>query len=262
VTLWGLERVLERRYLPCKGGSAGHRTWKRDECSRKLHLRKLPDAEATLRRVIGLAPGDAESYLGLERVLVQESKIAEAIGVLEKLAEVEPKRARELYQRMAQYALQIYKDDDAIKYAARAVELNPDDADGHRRLGEMYRSRQDVEHAIAEFRAAITKTIACSSSISSSPTFCSPRAGGRGRPPVSAVVRAAPDEEARHASRAPIHANQPRQRDPGIAGTGSVAPRDRQSAAAYLSPSARRDLRQPHLRARAESEARQCTRIR
>ena len=58
---------------------------------------------------------------------------------------------------MAQYALQTYHDDDAIKYAARAVELNPDDAEGHRKLGEMYRSRQDTEHAITEFRAAITK---------------------------------------------------------------------------------------------------------
>ena len=37
------------------------------------------------------------------------------------------------------------------------MELNPDDAEGHRRLGEMYRSRQDVDHAIAEFRAAIAK---------------------------------------------------------------------------------------------------------
>ena len=123
----------------------------------QLHLRKLADAEATLRRVIELAPGDAESYLALERVLVQENKIADAIAVLEKLVAVEPKRARELYQRMAQYALQLYKDDDAIKYAARAVELNPDDAEGHRRLGEMYRSRQDAEHAIVEFRAAIAK---------------------------------------------------------------------------------------------------------
>src|SRR6202030_1921162 len=50
--------------------------------------------------------------------------------------------------RMAQYALQIYKDDDAIKYAARAVELNPDDAEGHRRLGEMYRSRQEGDPAV------------------------------------------------------------------------------------------------------------------
>ena len=123
----------------------------------QLHLRKLADAEATLRRVITVAPGDADSYLALERVLVQENKTGDAIAVLEKLVAVEPKRARELYQRMAQYALQLYRDDDAIKYAARAVELNPDDAEGHRRLGEMYRQRQDVEHAIVEFRAAIAK---------------------------------------------------------------------------------------------------------
>ena len=90
-------------------------------------------------------------------MLVQENKTGDAIAVLEKLVAVEPKRARELYQRMAQYALQLYRDDDAIKYAARAVELNPDDAEGHRRLGEMYRQRQDVEHAIVEYRAAIAK---------------------------------------------------------------------------------------------------------
>jgi tetratricopeptide (TPR) repeat protein/HEAT repeat protein len=160
VTLWGLERVLEQQLPALRQAfesappdlDAG-----RTLAEAQLHLRRLPDAEATLRRVIELAPGDAESYLALERVLVQESKIAEAIGVLERLTRVEPKRAREIYERMAQYALQIYKDDDAIKYAARAVELNPDDAEGHRRLGEMYRSKQDTDRAIVEFRAAIVK---------------------------------------------------------------------------------------------------------
>ncbi len=160
VTLWGLQHTLEQE-LPGLRRQFGT-TPPDPEAGRTLaealtHLRRLPEAEAALRRVLELAPGDAESYLALERVLVQQTKIAEAIAVLERLAQAEPKRARELYQRMAQYALQIYADDDAIRYAARAVELNPDDAEGHRRLGEMYRSRQDVDHAIAEFRAAIAK---------------------------------------------------------------------------------------------------------
>ena len=160
VSLWGLERIIEGQVAPL---SAAFRSTPPDvEAGRTLaevqiHLRKTADAEATLRRVIQLAPGDSDSYLALERVLVQEGKLQDAIAVLEKLVEVEPKRARELYQRMAQYALQTYHDDDAIKYAARAVELNPDDAEGHRKLGEMYRSRQDTEHAITEFRAAIAK---------------------------------------------------------------------------------------------------------
>ncbi len=107
--------------------------------------------------MIEVAPGDADSYLALERVLVQENKINEAIAVLEKLVAVDPKSARQLYNRMAEYAQQIYRDEDAIKYAARAVELNPDDAEGHHKLGDRYRKKQDIEHAIIEYRAAIAK---------------------------------------------------------------------------------------------------------
>jgi cellulose synthase operon protein C len=160
VTLWGLERVLEQQLPGLRrelGASPPDLEAGRVLAEAELHLRRLSDAEATLHRIIELDPGDADSYLALERVLVQESKIHDAISVLGKLVEVDPRRAREIYERMAQYALQIYEDDDAIKYAARAVELNPDDAEGHRRLGEMYRSKQDADHAIAEFRAAVAK---------------------------------------------------------------------------------------------------------
>ncbi len=160
VTLWGLERLLDQEVPGLKRQFEA--TPPDTDAGRMLgeamtHLRRLPEAEAAFRRVIALEPGDAETYLALERVLVQETKIAEAIDILGKLAQVEPKRARELYQRMAQYALQIYDDDAAIRYGARSVELNPDDAEGHRRLAEMYRSKQDVDHAITEFRAAIAK---------------------------------------------------------------------------------------------------------
>jgi tetratricopeptide (TPR) repeat protein/HEAT repeat protein len=160
VTLWGLERVIDAQVAPLTvlfNGNPPDIEAGRTLAEVQIHVRKVADAEATLRRVIQLAPGDGDSYLALERGLVQQSKLQDAIAVLEKLVVVEPKRARELYQRMAQYALQLYRDDDAIKYAARAVELNPDDAEGHRRLGEMYRSRQDSEHAIVEFRAALAK---------------------------------------------------------------------------------------------------------
>ena len=160
VTLWGLERILEQQLPVLRrqfSASPPDLEAGRVLAEAQLHLRRLSDAEATLRQVIERAPGDSDSYLALERVLVQENKLDEAVSVLEKLAEVEPKRARELYERMAQYELQIYKDEDAIKYAARAVELNPEDAEGHRRLGEMYRSKQDTDRAIVEFRAAIAK---------------------------------------------------------------------------------------------------------
>ena len=160
VALWGLERTLEQQ-LPSLQAAFGARPPDveagRMLAEAQLHLRRLAEADSTLRRLIELAPGDADLYLARERVLVQENQIGEAIGVLEKLVQVEPKRSRELYLRMAEYARQLGRQGDAIEYGSRAVELNPDDADGHRRLGELYRNNQDVDHAIVEFRAALAK---------------------------------------------------------------------------------------------------------
>ena len=160
VTLWTLQHVLERqgpRLAAMFDAQPPDVEAGRTLAEVMTHQRRLPEAESALRKVITLAPGDAESYLALERVLVQQGKLDDAIAILAKLVQVDPKRARETYQRMAQYALQSYKDADAITYAARAVELNPEDAEGHRRLGDMYRSRQDADHAIVEYRAAIAK---------------------------------------------------------------------------------------------------------
>ena len=122
-----------------------------------LRLRQYSDTERVLQRVIEAAPGDVESLSSLERVLVLEHKLREAINVLDKLSASDPKRAREYFQRMASYAAELYQDDEAVRYAARAVELSPDDAEGHKKLGEMYRKRQDVAKSIGEFRQAISK---------------------------------------------------------------------------------------------------------
>lgn len=161
VTLWNFEHVLEQQIpsLQAKFNAnppdveAG-----RMLAEVLLHVpRRIAESEQALRRVIELAPGDTESYLALERVLVQENKTADAIVILEKLIVVDPKSARQVYHRMADYASNLYRDEDAIKYEARALELNPDDAEGHHKLGARYKQRGDIEHAILEYRAAITK---------------------------------------------------------------------------------------------------------
>ena len=160
VTLWSLGGTLGQRVAPLERRlkqkppdlDAG-----RLLAEAEVRLHRYADAERTLELIVKSAPGDASSLARLERVLVLQRKLAEAIGVLHKLVKVEPKRAREYYQRMAQYAAELYKDEEAIKYAAHAVELSPDDADGHRKLGEMYRRHGDNKKAIDEFRQAIAK---------------------------------------------------------------------------------------------------------
>ena len=160
VTLWGVDKELMERVRPLERRLAQNPPDL--EAGRLLaeaytRLRRPADSERVLRVVVAREPGDEEAYLALERALVAEHKVAEAILALEKLVSIDARRAREYYQRMAQYSAELYKDDDAIKYASKAVELSPEDAEGHRKLGEMYQKRQDVEHAVSEFRLAITK---------------------------------------------------------------------------------------------------------
>lgn len=160
VSLWAILHQLDDKVAPLTARlnakppdlSAGRLL---AEVQRRLH--KLGDAEKTLRQVVELAPGDESSLLALERILVMQRNLAGAIDVLKKLVEADPKRARQYYQRMAQYAAELYRDDDAIQYAAKAVELSPDDAQGHYNLGKMYRRRQDNEKAMVELRKAISK---------------------------------------------------------------------------------------------------------
>jgi cellulose synthase operon protein C len=160
VTLWSLTGTLAERVPPLErrlGATPPDLNAGRLLAETQLRLRRFDAAEKTLRAVLEQAPGDTESYLRLERALVQQGNVEAAILVLSKLAELDPARAKEYLTRMASYSAESYQDDRAIAYAARAVELSPDDAEGHQRLGEMYRERQDAEHAIVEFRQAISK---------------------------------------------------------------------------------------------------------
>jgi tetratricopeptide (TPR) repeat protein len=160
VTLWGLTGTLEQRT-----DSLTRRLEQKPpdlEAGRLLaeaflRLGRYRDAEQALRRVLEAAPTDLDSHLRLERALVQAGRTGEAITVLEQVTKLEPARAREYYQRMGRYAAELYQDEQALEYTRRAVELSPDDAEGHFRLGEMYRRRQDTDNAILEFRRALSK---------------------------------------------------------------------------------------------------------
>jgi cellulose synthase operon protein C len=160
VTIWSLTKQLEARSEPLKRKLADDPPDL--EAGRllaevQMRLRKLEAAEVTLVKITDRAPGDEEAFLALERARVMAKNLPGAISALEKLVAINPKRAREYYQRMAQYAAELYQDEDAVRYAAKAMELSPEDADGHKKLGEMYRRRGDLDKAIAELRAAISR---------------------------------------------------------------------------------------------------------
>lgn len=160
VGIWALSRELEGRVAPLRAKLDGNPPDL--EAGRLLaevqrRLGRSSDAELTLRKLVKLAPGDVNSMLVLERVLVVQRNLTGALEVLARLVEADPKKAREYYQRMAQYAAELYRDEDAIAYASRALELSPDDAEGHVRLAAMHRRRQENARAMHELRKAIVK---------------------------------------------------------------------------------------------------------
>ncbi|MCC7536029.1 MAG: tetratricopeptide repeat protein, partial [Deltaproteobacteria bacterium] len=158
VSIWGLERSLRTRIAELRsrfGATPPDIEAGRFLAEALLRSRQLSEARDVLERITRAEPGDIESLTTLEQVHVQTGNLPAAIDVLRRLAEAEPRRARDYYQRMAQHALALYRDAEAVQYAERAVSLAPDDARAHVRLGDLYRARQDSERAITSYRRAL-----------------------------------------------------------------------------------------------------------
>jgi len=124
-----------------------------------LKLSNYEKAEKTYRRLIEMDgkedTGDVQALEALERIYRQTGQLEDAVEVLRKLAELRPKRQREYYHQIAKLSLKLYEDDQAVRYAALAVEKNPEDAGAHARLGEVYRKMHRLEAAAEEYRQAV-----------------------------------------------------------------------------------------------------------
>jgi len=120
-----------------------------------MRLKRHPEAEQVWLELLQGRPGDVDALLGLESCYGRQYKLEEAIRVLEQVAPLVPQRSRELYQRLATYAVRLYRDEDAVRWAARAVAMNPDDAAALNRLGEIHYRRQDLDAAVSAYQRAI-----------------------------------------------------------------------------------------------------------
>lgn len=123
-----------------------------------IRLRDFDAAEAVLQQLREhpqRTPDDAIStLLLLEQTYVRSGRYREAIGVLEELIEERPDMQGDLLERMAQHALADRAGDEAIGYAARALDANPDDARAQTRLADVYRAAGDLEAAARHYRTA------------------------------------------------------------------------------------------------------------
>lgn len=125
----------------------------------EAYLRRRPraaeQAEAVLRRIVELEPGDVETLKALERAHTARGDLSGAIEVLRRLVQADARHAAAYLHRMASHAHALYRDAEAVEFAAAAVERTPGDAEGHRHLGDLHRQRQDAERAIQSYARAL-----------------------------------------------------------------------------------------------------------
>lgn len=162
----------------------------------RVDARYAEAAEAVLDRILRFEAGDVESLLALQRLRETRGDAAGALAALERLVEVDPRNARGYLTQLAEHALALYRDDDALRYAEKAVALAPDDAGVHARLGDLYRARQDSARATASYDRALERDPSLHRIHFALAELClAAGEGDNAQAHLRQVVRSAPDDE-------------------------------------------------------------------
>ncbi len=158
VSMWARRRTIDRHVAELEAAFASASPDPEAGALLAEALRRtgaLERAAAVLQRLAELVPSDAQTWTTLERVRTLRGDLPGAIDALEHAAAADPSRAASYFGRMSDAALALYRDEDAVRYAERAIALAPNDAHGHVRLGDLHRRRQRLDAAMASYRRAL-----------------------------------------------------------------------------------------------------------
>jgi Flp pilus assembly protein TadD len=92
-----------------------------------------------------------QPYLNLGSLLMEQSRLAEALPLLQKAVEIAPENAL-CRAKLGTAYLRLGKLPEARQELEKAVALAPDDPAGHYQLGKLYKDMKDMERAKAEFK--------------------------------------------------------------------------------------------------------------
>ncbi|RAL24656.1 hypothetical protein DL240_00150 [Lujinxingia litoralis] len=123
-----------------------------------LRLREFDRGAEVLEQLVGSSGVNDDEKVSaltlLERAYVQAERYDDAIVVLEQLVELRPQLAGELLARMSEYALRASGEAQAVDFAVRSLEVNPDDARAQARVAGIYEQAGEWEEAVRHYRAA------------------------------------------------------------------------------------------------------------
>lgn len=121
-------------------------------------LGRTGDALAAYRKAIAMqdqgAPKNAEPFINLGNLLLQQNQIDDAIENLVKAREISPQDSR-VYESLGKAYLRLNKFAEAKAELQQAVALAPNSPAAHYMLGQVYRKTGATERAKAEFDRAV-----------------------------------------------------------------------------------------------------------
>jgi tetratricopeptide (TPR) repeat protein/HEAT repeat protein len=112
-------------------------------------------AAEVYRRILELDRDNLEAMTALEAVYRRQRKLSRAVTLLKRMAKLQPRLAKDYFQRIADLLRQLYKDKQALVYAHKAVALGTKDARSYQRLGELHEKMEDYAAAMTAYRKAI-----------------------------------------------------------------------------------------------------------
>jgi cellulose synthase operon protein C len=114
-----------------------------------------PEKALRLLEALARRAGDADVLTHLVRVKRQAGDRVGEAELLERLVTVDTRGSSRHLDRLIQLSLELYRDEDALRFAVEAARRAPHDAQAQRRLGDLHRERRDFDEAIRAYRRAI-----------------------------------------------------------------------------------------------------------
>jgi predicted O-linked N-acetylglucosamine transferase (SPINDLY family) len=115
---------------------------------------RLDMAAEAFGRILEIDPNYADARLNLALILMDVGIYSEAMGLLNEAVRVGPDNPR-LRGAFSWLLLRLHRPKESLVHATRGVELAPDSATAHQRLGDALDANGDKTGAIASYRRAV-----------------------------------------------------------------------------------------------------------
>ncbi len=120
-----------------------------------LEQKKTEPARKVIESLAAAHPENVEVRLMLADLYVKLRRPLDAVAQYLRLVRLLPAKAREFYTKIAELYLLAYRDDEALAYARKALDMSKGDAEGWARVASIHAKKGDALKAVEAYERAL-----------------------------------------------------------------------------------------------------------